>query len=116
MTLLKSAFRTSTLLAVALLSLAASVPFHSVGTAHAGVAVEERKTPMKFSWVDCQPNCRGWVRAVGVVTTDTPKDFEDFARGRQLGGVTVVLDSSGGSVNDSIALGRRFPSTSGARA
>ena len=30
------------------------------------------------------------------------------AAGRQLGGATVVLDSSGGSVNDAITLGRRF--------
>jgi hypothetical protein len=78
--------------------------------AHAGVALEERKMPMKFSWVVCQPNCRGWVSAVGIVTADSPKDFDDFARGRQLDGATVVLDSSGGSVNDSIALGRRFRS------
>jgi hypothetical protein len=78
------------------------------GSAHAGVTLEERKLPMKFSWVACQPNCRGWVSAVGVVTADSPKDFDEFARGRQLGGVTIVLDSSGGSVNDSIALGRRW--------
>src|SRR6202795_1560812 len=76
--------------------------------AHAGIALEERKLPMKFSWVACQPNCRGWVSAVGVVTADSPKDFDEFARGRQLGGATIVLDSSGGSVNDSIALGRRW--------
>jgi hypothetical protein len=63
---------------------------------------------MKFSWVACQPNCRGWVSAVGIVTADTPRDFDEFARGRQLGGATIVLDSSGGSVNDAIALGRRF--------
>jgi len=63
---------------------------------------------MKFSWVACQPDCRGWVSAVGIVTADSPKDFDEFARGRQLGGVTIVLDSSGGSVNDSIALGRRW--------
>lgn len=63
---------------------------------------------MKFSWVACEPNCRGWVSAVGIITTDTPKDFEEFSRGRQLGGATVVLDSSGGSVNDAITLGRRF--------
>jgi hypothetical protein len=64
--------------------------------------------PMRFSWVACQPNCRGWVSAVGIVTADTPQDFEEFARGRQLGGATIVLDSSGGSVNDSITLGRRW--------
>src|SRR6516225_9686572 len=78
------------------------------GSVHAGVAVEGRKLPMKFSWVACQPNCRGWISAVGIVTADSPKDFEEFARGREMHGATLVLDSSGGSVNDSIALGRRF--------
>jgi hypothetical protein len=78
------------------------------GSAHAGVTLEERKLPMKFSWVACQPNCQGWVSAVGIVTADSPRDFDEFARGRQLGGATIVLDSSGGSVNDSIALGRRW--------
>ena len=78
------------------------------GSVHAGVALEARKLPMKFTWVDCQPNCRGWVSAAGIVTADSPGDFDEFARGRQLGGATIVLDSSGGSVNASIALGRRF--------
>ena len=78
------------------------------GSVHAGVALEARKLPMKFTWVDCQPNCRGWVSAVGIVTADSPRDFDEFARGRQLGGATIVLDSCGGSVNDSIALGRRW--------
>nr|WP_229173498.1 hypothetical protein [Bradyrhizobium ivorense] len=78
------------------------------GSVHAGVALEERTLPMKFTWVDCQPNCRGWVSAAGIVTADSPRDFDEFARGRQLGGATIVLDSSGGSVNASIALGRRF--------
>ena len=44
------------------------------------------------------------------MTSDSPKDFDEFARGRELGGATIVLDSSGGSVNDSIALGRRWRS------
>lgn len=79
-------------------------------SAQAGVTLEERKLPMKFSWVACEPNCRGWVAAVGIVTADSPRDFDEFARGRDLTGATIVLDSSGGSVNDSIALGRRFRS------
>src|SRR3989442_14194426 len=79
-------------------------------SAYAGVTLEERRLPMKFSWVACQPNCRGWVSAVGIVTADSPRDFDEFARGRQLGGASIVLDSSGGSVNDSIALGRRWRS------
>lgn len=77
-------------------------------SARAGSALEERKLPMKFNWIACEPNCRGWVSAVGIITADTPKAFEEFSRGRQLGGATVVLDSSGGSVNDAITLGRRF--------
>jgi len=84
------------------------VPAAPVGSAHASGTLEERKLPMRFSWVACQPNCRGWIAAVGIVTADSPKDFDDFARGRQLAGATIVLDSSGGSVNDSIALGRRW--------
>jgi hypothetical protein len=79
-------------------------------SAQAGATLEERKLPMRFKWVACQPNCKGWIAAVGIVTADSPREFDEFARGRQLGGATVVLDSSGGSVNDSIALGRRFRS------
>ena len=77
-------------------------------SAHAGATLEERKLPMRFSWVACQPNCRGWVSAVGIVTSESPADFDEFARGRHLDGATVVLDSSGGSVNDAITLGRRW--------
>jgi hypothetical protein len=79
-----------------------------VHPAQAGSSLEERKMPMKFSWVACQPDCSGWVSAVGIVTADSPADFETFARGRELQGTTLVLDSSGGSVNDSITLGRRI--------
>ena len=42
------------------------------GSAYAGAVLEERNLPMKFSWVACQPNCRGWVSAVGIVTADSP--------------------------------------------
>jgi len=65
---------------------------------------------MKFSWVACQPDCAGWVSAVGIVTADSPAEFDAFARNHRLEGGTLVLDSSGGSVNDSIALGRRIRS------
>jgi hypothetical protein len=65
---------------------------------------------MRLSWVACEPNCRGWISAVGIITAESPEDFDEFARGRHLDGATVVLDSSGGSVNDAIALGRRWRS------
>jgi hypothetical protein len=80
------------------------------GSARAETTLEERKLPMKFRWVACEPNCRGWVSAVGIVTADSPGAFDQFAHGRDLNGATVVLDSSGGSVNDAIALGRRWRS------
>lgn len=79
----------------------------SATTASAAV-LEERKLPMRFTWVACEPNCRGWFTAVGIVTGDTPKDFEEFAKTHDVNGATVVLDSSGGSVNDAITIGRRW--------
>jgi hypothetical protein len=100
-------FRGWTLLGAAALCVALTGMATTLGgSAHAGATLEQRKLPMRFSWIACQPNCRGWVSAVGIVTTDSPADFEEFARGRALDGATIVLDSSGGSVNDAIALGR----------
>ena len=97
------------LVAMAALSVAVPAAVATLGSAaRAGGTLEERKLPMKFSWVACAPDCTGWVNAVGIVTSDSPRDFDEFARGRDLAGATIVLDSSGGSVNDSIALGRRF--------
>ena len=94
--------------AAALSTALPAIVLTSGNSAHAGGTLEERKLPMRFNWVACGPDCRGWVSAIGIVTADSPHDFEDFARGRDLRGATLVLDSSGGSVNDSIALGRRF--------
>ncbi|MBV8746486.1 MAG: hypothetical protein JO134_15725 [Xanthobacteraceae bacterium] len=97
------------LVAVAALSVAVPAAVATLGSsARAGSTLEERKLPMKFDWIACEPDCAGWVSAVGIVTSDSPKDFDKFARGRNLAGATIVLDSSGGSVNDSITLGRRF--------
>jgi hypothetical protein len=101
-------FRGLALLGAAALGFALSGVMGQGGSAHAGASLEERKLPMRFSWIACQPDCPGWVSAVGIVTADSPREFDEFARGRQLGGVTIVLDSSGGSVNDAIALGRRW--------
>jgi hypothetical protein len=102
-------FSGSVLLCAAALCIALTGTVATPGSsAHAGGTLEERKLPMRFTWIACQPNCRGWVGAVGIVTADTTKEFDEFARERQLRGATVVLDSSGGSVNDAIALGRRW--------
>jgi hypothetical protein len=107
--LVRLRFRDCAVLFVATLGLAVPIAFAMFGgLAHAGATLEERKLPMQFSWVACQPHCGGWISAVGIVTSQSPKDFDDFAQGRDLRSATIVLDSSGGSVNDSITLGRRF--------
>lgn len=82
------------------------------GTVRAATTLEERKLPMTFKWHEaeaaCTQDCAGWIGAVGIISAETPAKFEEFATGRNLKGATVVLDSSGGSVLDSIALGRRW--------
>jgi hypothetical protein len=90
--------------AIALAVLLRVEPDQSVASS----TVEERRLPMRFAWNDCGPDCEGWVSAVGVVTADTPVAFDEFARGRDLAGATIMLDSSGGSVNDALALGARW--------
>jgi hypothetical protein len=103
--------RGGALIGATLLCLALPAAITTTGnSAKAGGSLEERKLPMRFDWVECKPDCRGWISAVGIVTADSPREFDEFSRSRDLTGATVVLDSSGGSVNDSIALGRRFRS------
>jgi hypothetical protein len=58
----------------------------------------------------CGANCRTLVSASGMITAETPRDFESFIRGRDLRGATIVLDSKGGSVLGAIALGRAIRS------
>lgn len=79
--------------------------------AHAADAVEPRRQPMTFTWHTaqagkCEPDCRDWIAAVGIITSDTPALFDKVAAGHNLNNATAVLDSSGGSVLDALALGR----------
>jgi hypothetical protein len=83
-------------------------PLIAAACASAGAAPSERKLPMHFTWHECEPNCGRWIGAVGTITEDTLKNFDEFAGARDLGNVTIVLDSGGGSVNDAIALGSRW--------
>ncbi|WP_441244915.1 hypothetical protein [Tardiphaga sp. 768_D3_N2_1] len=100
-------FRAATF-CIVLPGLAAGLLASVASSAQAAVVLEERKLPMRFTWVACEPNCRGWIGAVGIVTGDTVRDFDEFSKGRDLTDATVVLDSSGGSVNDAITMGRRW--------
>lgn len=54
----------------------------------------------------CGNKCRIWVDATGAITADTPRAFEAFAKGRDLRGMMIALNSEGGSVLGAIALGR----------
>ena len=54
--------------------------------------------------------CRRWVAATGAITADTPRDFLAFAEGKNLRGLTIALDSDGGSVLGALALGRAIRS------
>ena len=84
---------------------------HAAEATHAPETVEPRRQPMTFVWHAapkdrCAPDCRDWIEAVGIITGDTPALFEKIATGHDLSSATVVLNSSGGSVLDALALGR----------
>jgi hypothetical protein len=78
----------------------------------AAPAADTRAMPMQFElWNEgpadaCGKTCRTWVSATGAITSETPRDFEAFAKKRKLEGVTIALDSDGGSVLGALALGR----------
>jgi hypothetical protein len=79
------------------------------------VAKDDTKpASMRFEWrvegpvEKCDRNCRVWISAVGVITDDSPRDFEKFAKEHDLRGATLVLDSEGGSVLAALAIGREI--------
>jgi hypothetical protein len=75
-------------------------------------AVDARMLPMQFGLnregpaEACGDRCRIWVSAIGTITRDTPNAFDTFARTNNIKDGVLVLDSSGGSVVASLALGR----------
>jgi hypothetical protein len=58
----------------------------------------------------CGASCRVLISASGMITSDTPREFDNFVRSRDVRGATIVLDSKGGSVLGAIALGRAIRS------
>jgi hypothetical protein len=82
-------------------------------SAVAGGAPTDRQKilSMRFEWRSegpaglCGKMCGMWISAVGPITDSTPHDFEAFAKQTDVRGATLVLDSEGGSVVDTIALG-----------
>jgi hypothetical protein len=71
---------------------------------------------MRFEWRregppdTCGVNCRTWISAVGYITADTPREFEAVAADPHAKGAVLVLDSDGGSVLGTLALGRMIRS------
>jgi len=56
--------RTFKMLGISMLGVVSLAVAASIGVrAQAGGVLEERKLPMKFNWVTCEPGCRGWVSA-----------------------------------------------------
>ena len=73
----------------------------------------DRALPMRFDLRHpdpkaCGSQCRPWISASGAIVADTPQEFTNFVRGRDLRGLTVAFDSDGGSVIGAIALGREI--------
>src|SRR4051794_8438682 len=73
---------------------------------------EVRPASMRFEWRmegpsgKCGRSCRTWISATGVITDETARDFEAFAKANDAHGATIVFDSEGGSVLAALALGR----------
>src|SRR5262245_22378978 len=69
---------------------------------------------MRFEWVregpadKCADHCREWISARGAIIPNTPRIFVEFMQAREVRGATVVLESEGGSLGASMALGRLF--------
>jgi hypothetical protein len=71
----------------------------------------DRSLPMRFDLRTpaadgCGLKCPTWISATGAITADSARDFLQFAKGQNLTGATIVLDSDGGSVVGALALGR----------
>jgi hypothetical protein len=77
---------------------------------------DSSSAPMRFEWrregpaEACGANCRVWISAVGYITADTPREFEAFVKDPRARGAVLALDSDGGSVLGTLALGRTIRS------
>lgn len=93
--------------AMAFASLTISTSFSDPAWARDG-----KSAPMRFEWrvegpaQQCGKSCRTWISAVGIITDDTARAFDSFARAKNVRGAKLVLDSEGGSVLSAMALGR----------
>jgi hypothetical protein len=61
---------------------------------------------LKQGTAGCGDKCRTWVSATGMIKADTVREFEALAAKHDLHGLTLALNSEGGSVHGALALGR----------
>lgn len=54
----------------------------------------------------CAPNCPEWIAAQGMIDTDTLPQFKKVLRALGSKKVPILIDSGGGVVDDSLAIGR----------
>ena len=66
--------------------------------------------PMRFEKIRNGGNCANcsYTQATGEITSDTPKQFENFVASQKFGTGTVRLNSPGGNLFGGIALGELF--------
>jgi hypothetical protein len=94
------------------LATALACAFLALSIGSPSTARDDKPAPMRFEWrlegptEQCGAHCRTWISATGVITEDTARAFEAFARANKVRGARLVLDSEGGSVLSAMALGR----------
>jgi hypothetical protein len=84
-------------------ALAASLPPAQEDSVNAPMRFELRREGPADA---CGSSCRVWVSAVGYLTSDTAREFDAFAQKHDVRGAVLAVDSDGGSVLGTIALGR----------
>jgi hypothetical protein len=73
---------------------------------------ETTRGSMRFEWRTegpsdrCGQNCQTWISATGAIADRTVREFQLFSEKFDLRGATMVLDSEGGSVLATLAIGR----------
>ncbi len=96
------------------LGFATALAFATTGLILPASGASDRSLPMHFdlrtpgATETCDGKCPTWISASGAITSDSARDFLQFAKGQTLSGATVVLDSDGGSVIGALALGREI--------
>lgn len=93
-----------------LVALAAGASALALALGASPAAAGSLREPMSFEIVEgrSELGIERWIQASGAFMRDTPALFEAFARERDIAGMTVVLESHGGSLVGGLELGRLF--------